>query len=1801
MKQMNKTKKIKTSVVLKTIVVLIALFAMLLNSILGVTKAEYFKKLSKVLDFEAGPDLALQYYLYDANTEEGRSSPHQYSDYHEKTGVYKDAKNILQPIAVGTKDVHTISSNDYFFGDSIVYQIKIPVDEEGYYTLDFTVDFLFGGTQDPYQSDLNKYGYNSQGFHETENEAYHYKHPDNEYFDDSVFSQHYQYCMGCEVLNADDNFVFGTDFNMENRVSTTNAQTKYHDEKIYYADNGTHSVYQWKTLTPTRAETVKLSFKATDADVTKGYVIWAWDLTGIKGQHNYRISITGLDVNKVMNLDGTTDYRSNVDPYFMFPQTSFTNNQIYLNENQHSANHPNEPYYRGSNTPGKTSYSDGRGTFITEATENSLGLRAESLYHSVYKGKDVDAIMTPRSQENNPVSLQIPVKNIKYDTTYKVTFDISLARQGNTDVGNSILNNAGFDTLFKETTGANNKVNTSYGKNLYDYAAFEEIFPSTTVDTQFRSYLYSSSNLDAGIGISNEDHKVNRNQIVYANKDWSNQKLTNGQEGDFSLTKYNYVTRYNMAQSTGFNEFPKYTTLDEDGTVNDPFCTVVKDTTVTGSNNETLNMNATTCRNWYNAIQHVEQNSQQGINWITFYNTTFSFNIDKESNKENLGEANANGFINNLYWIWQIDALEYSGWYNIRIDNVRIQEVVQYSSEIEKNGVKIADTQIGMSHMKYYGKDTNVSSDNVFANYRGWNGTGQNCDARGYDTKNYFAVGNIYAPIIDARKFSVAPGTANDYKIYLDGWAVCKGGINKYVYSADGGKTWHDMTFTGTNVMADRNIKDKDGNIIEVVDGWFYAEGGVEQRLNQQTVGYGGDTNYVTFGESDGANCNFDGYALCADLEPYKNQPDLDIIIAAVPEENTNLRCEILRIINYHSSNHYVSQVEAISSDIQSSNGKIEISVDKLAITSGTSGDAAEGIGWVVVNKDEGTFRYREGNWPADYYPTSYRGVMANIQTISEPIRYDNVATMASDIPIKTTLKVKGYMLCGYGVQGYAYSVDGGKGWIDIKDAKATTYASNDYGAGKTNKYEKLLYQWITHSDYVDGNYFAYNEHKGKFDTDDTALEIDLSAYEGQVVDVIVAAKPYATSGEEGKKSDIYLPITKIDNVAVYGKTGTFYTRINSLTFDGITIQPDYFDLEGNPLNRVTKSTNGSVVPQWNLGYTADNAEEFSYTIFEPNNVNVFNSRLYNNDINEVQMGSQVVIKGYTVINGATHNNEYMFTLDGGDTWSNIDLKANVAPTDDIKNYSKLSDTSFANFNYANYYDDSTGNLTFEIPVIPDLPEGAIRTLTVVAKNAEGNTVPVLNIKLKISNVPWGTYDIKYSTSSNFAVEHQAFSYVPTNGGAATTNYPDSKLSLPSMYFEYGQPIEVSYKVPSNNTKYRVVVTKETRNNGKIMANGKYPDGAVIDGKIINATVCIKSTDLNSTEGTVNLNQVKAHDSPFLQEDNIYSGNLPVGTYKVWLVEADADMIGWISATTGVHGKEFAQDPYKYIAPKMVTEPITINVVNPENPNFGIMSNVYSPNNGKKQVEDVEIHDNARIGIDKTVFLQGEPIYFHIQLDYSFRHIMLMKADKSITDAANEPTKGSYNQDMYGKTWRYAVDGYTNGNDFLDTTGLEPGHYKLYYLMGKNLQAAIRGDRFYHDGDPSFKDDKYATYSKLLTVIDIIILPKDATQTLTVTYTKYDGTTATVTESFPMSGKALGTELHNGKLLTKYHSGIDFEQTITGTQPGTTFEFTVTTNFNAESDDIKKYFEDRFTCKVLQESVTVVSQRKLCVSFKLLE
>ena len=1319
----------KKRVFLRALLALTLLSSILLSSILGVTKAEFFKKLSSKLDFEINPDLAFQYYLYDADTPNSgyNDSEHTKSTYHVKTGLYKNGKNILQPITVGTKNTRSIAGVTYYFGDGVVYQIKIPVDEPGYYTLNFNVDFFMGTTQDPYQEDLVT-GHAANNA--TGGTADKYVHPENYYYEDNFFSMSYQYCMGCEVLNSTDSIKFrnNTPLRMANRISANDTKQKWETEKIYYADSATDSVYQWKTLTPSRAENVKLAFKATTTDVNNGYVVWAWDFSGIKGNHNYRLSLTDIDIEKTMEINGSTKNRANTDPFFMFPQTSFTNSQIYPNDSfNNGKTSGTTSFVRGSSIPGKTGYSDGRGTFITEATENSLGLRAEALHAGVTP--KVSNMTSDKWYTDNPVSLQIPVKNVQFDKTYKVTFDFSIARQGNKTPANQttenvVLNNKDFGNLFDNVDSE--RLNPT---NYYDYADFTQIFRQTSSDTQFRAYLYSTPDLGS-IGITNDEHRANRTQIIYANKAYNSSDAF-----DHSLVRYNEVTRLNSTQSSvGFPNFPNYTTMNVNGTVNDTFCAEIQSGTYGG-----VEVDATTCRNWFNAVQHVEQNGQQGINWITFYNTTFSFNIPKESN----GSID----LNNLYWVWQLDSLYYMGWYNIRIDNVRFEEVVQYGSELENNGVKIGVTQIGHAQMFNYGQnlDTMNPDPGVFNNYRGWNGTGQNCNPRGFDTDNYFAAGNIYAPIVDARKFAAAPGGgkgAHDYKIYLNGTTVCKGGINKYVYSVDGGKTWNDMTFSGV---------DADDTVLA------NAELGVESHVKAQSSNAGGMTNYVVFkaADHDHENADYRGFNLVADLTDYKNMPNLEIIIAAIPNNNQKAHCEILRIINYNSANMYISRLENVTSDIMSTststgtNTAITIPRTEMSITSLTSG-----------NSDY---------WPMHYYPVSDRGVFANSSTRSKPIRYNDLQATCSGIPVKTTLTVTGYIIVSGTIEQYAFSVDGGRTWEPI--TRNTKYHITNYSSENNiatddlsptpSVYEKLLFKWLTRNPDLDETYFK--DRNGLF-TGNGKLSINLSKYEGQVVDVIVGAKP-TEMYNNSYKTEIYLPVAKIDNVAVYGNNGTFYTRVHKVVLDGRT----NVTINGDPtktavtavVDHVADKSKLNGASYWGLGYSS----EMGYTIFEPYNVSAINARQLNNSVNSVKSGGRVTIDGYVFCKGGVKS--YKFSLDGGESWTPIhDTGTNITATmgtyDSTKmlEYAKTCDSTFSATDGTKGGFCCTGLSSSSVPsggatygpgvsnadnrkkfydnalefILPSLPHGSERNLLVVAESNYGKIIPVLSMKLSFVN-----------------------------------------------------------------------------------------------------------------------------------------------------------------------------------------------------------------------------------------------------------------------------------------------------------------------------------------------------------------------------------------------------------------------------------------------------------------------------------
>ena len=1360
----------KKRLFLKILVALTVLSSMLVSTLFGVSKAEYFKSLSKKLDFEASPDLALEYYLYDAT---GTGS----SAFKESKGVYKNPKSFSQKVVVGkykqyimdaygttewnadlTKD--QLDKNKYpdayatttdvlnltnfeFCGEGIIYQIKLPVNEAGYYVLNFQVDFELSLPNDKWANEISDF-----------------------------FTQTYDRAIGCEILNYNDGFTFGDSSKYLDLYSRSGNDSVYGTSEKASADKENvkyfeaDSLYQWKTLSPSRAENVSLAFKVEPEDVKNGYVIWMWDFAGLFGARTWRLNFADVSVEKTMELDGSTAYRDgNTDPYFMFPQTTFVNNQHVLStvdlSNRDIYDYPVDTSVRGVRARGKTSYSKGRGTFATSATANSLTFQAESIFYGFgnndsnwgggglkYNGMGYLNELDGTPAWSNPVVASIPLKNIQFDTDYKVTFDLSVARQGTYTVSNDGEGDASF-------------LNASYFNGIdYNNRALPLVeYADPTSDLVFRkgTKLFSSYLLSGdGDRRTETTHKENMQQIKYADKSYQGEPLTKYDEIN-SLTTLNR----SIVQS-----------------VNNTYCNENANTSTSAS---------TQSRNWFNAVCHTEYNGQNKINWLTFYNTTFTFNIDgsDDNNKEKL-KLDEYGYIKDLNWVWAMDSLISGCYYRIKLENVRIEKVVKYTSSLNNNGVKIAGSQIDLTNyavaynsesLGYRDEDEN----NIFYSLRGINGTGQQYQARGFvleeiagGNRVFTSEGNIYAPIIDATKFIVRPNdpngtvdangelppTADAYKIELSGFAVCQGGVAKYVFSIDGGQTWQDMTFNGSYAQVDQLTAAEKG-VNQYMSGTKRYSESDFTNVSKDIK----DFTHIDFTVDDAANGSFNDFTLVADLTKYKNEANLDIIIAAVPASDTELRCEILRIINFNQIRNYVNFPYDFVSDIAVNKDGDSSLLNAFRLDESHLPDNKkphyhnglanpEAIGFTMTK----TYSLREKGAQST---TSY----ARMGAISYD--YEDIKTAFSDFPIYNELSITGWAIVEGGVQDYYWSADHGKTWTkcsgtavkytnaDNYDLISPSYAEHYYSElGKkdpTIGKEKHRFE-----DSMDGKF-----NGSKLSETGTKLTANLSNYAGQVVDVIFAAKP--------NESDVYVPVGRIDNVAVYGETGTFYTHINSLTIDGQIIDPTYFDVDNEPLNHVTSG--GTVAPQWNLDYTEIDGEEFSYTIFEPNNVNAMNARLYNNKLNVVQSGSQIVINGYTAIGGAAHDNEYMYTLDGGDTWNKIYLKSNAEPTDAFKAYAKLSDSSITNFKSANYYDDSTGNLTFAIPALPD---GAVRNLTVVAKNAEGNIVPVLNIKLKIKN------------------ENTGFFVSDANG--VQTGYYGNK-SISQSITTKADPAETSYKL----------------------------------------------------------------------------------------------------------------------------------------------------------------------------------------------------------------------------------------------------------------------------------------------------------------------------------------------------------------------------------------------------------------------
>jgi hypothetical protein len=78
---------------------------------------------------------------------------------------------------------------------------------------------------------------------------------------------------------------------------------------------------------------------------------------------------------------------------------------------------------------------------------------------------------------------------------------------------------------------------------------------------------------------------------------------------------------------------------------------------------------------------------------------------------------------------------------------------------------------------------------------------------------------------------------------------------------------------------------------------------------------------------------------------------------------------------------------------------------------------------------------------------------------------------------------------------------------------------------------------------------------------------------------------------------------------------------------------------------------------------------------------------------------------------------------------------------------------------------------------------------------------------------------------TNFQISKPAFAYVPVYGQNVVTNYPNASLPLLGVYYEYGEPIMLSYKINGTTPKTpRIIITTEMLSEGS-------ESNAVISGK----------------------------------------------------------------------------------------------------------------------------------------------------------------------------------------------------------------------------------------------------------------------------------------------------------------------------------------------------------------------------------
>ena len=1172
---MTKFKKLNICLV----AILMLLFAGIATILsVGTTSSKYYKSVSTKLNLIAYSDKPYSYYLYDNN---GASIGH-----------YNNANSISQQLTTREKSSETI------------YQIKLPVSEEGYYTLKFNVDFV-----------RNNAGQ-----------------------DDLMLGTRMTYAIGCQIVNASQ--AQKALVMTPGSRNTAFSHNRPHSMQASYSTDGR---YQWKTLAPSLAEDVELTFKVTNSDVNSGYMLWSWEFSGMPVSTTCVLNLSNISSEKITELDD-----DNLEPYFNFAQTNYVNNAI-----NPTASDTVSTDIGGNSVAGFTRNAPGKGTFVTNATAHSLTMQLSPLYSAWNNSKNQPMLGTDTEdgRYQNYVGLNIPIKNIEYDTNYKVSFDFSIARQGTRKTHN-------------ESTELSDVV---YDSN-YDNFFHEFASTNTSRALTFQSYIHSGTIT----GHTWNDHSAGRSQIIMANKSYPAHEVSRYDE-----------LRFYETNSADYKEYQYNSKLNINYLGNER-----------GSN-----------ANMFNSVRHTEVNGQNEIYWYTFSNTTFTFNISSD--------ANTNLDLDDLYWVWAIDALAPSNYFRIKIENVRIEKVVQFGGDISQNGIKINGKQV--ENFNHAGNDTtNYGPENYL---RGSSGTGQNYQALAYGTGVSMSAINTFAPIYDAKDVAFTTDSADDYKIEIDGYCVCDSGIEKYVWSPDLGKTWHDMIIKtpltqvdkATMELAERRVDQsqvsfKDGStsrgsthdetrINETVD----ANGYHTQTNDKTTInGYTYDFDHIDFEVSDTKNSDFSDFKLCADISAYKHVWNMEIIFAAVPVDHSDMRCEILRITNVNSKERYVSTLKEIRSDIEVSKNinQSATSTDKKYINAIEAGKSTGDANWADATYSKAFSQFTGLTMSGTAKSDSGYASKTNLNSISE------TRTIFSGIPIKNKITLEGWTIIKNGAENYWFSVDDGKTWKQITNARVASRSVTT--PALVNKFT----DWMK----VDSEELTTAET----DTCYHVLTIDLSEYAGQLVNMMVAAKP------NGK--DALCPLAKIDNISVCGDH-LYYSR-----FDSIEITQS----DSSVLTLNANGAGNGMIDNSQIGLTATSINKYFYSYYEPYSIDLFATRKVSSAPLPVAKGGKISIDGFVVGTGGIK--EYKFTTDNGETWLSINTSTFSSANDNILQESRIIDFSFntnssvnGNFSTAN---GSSKKLELNIPITFNVGEKLEIMVVAVSNDGSQALYPIMNATL---------------------------------------------------------------------------------------------------------------------------------------------------------------------------------------------------------------------------------------------------------------------------------------------------------------------------------------------------------------------------------------------------------------------------------------------------------------------------------------